>query len=131
MNPSEAQTPEGDGQSVLWSEAGSIPIWGDLERKALGTELWTQLKFLGSFERSAQAAPELDGINYDDLVKLLEDPGVAARFEQIRENSEARIKQWADAYAAHQAPTAGTTPYDREQQQAALTPQHPGHSPRR
>jgi hypothetical protein len=41
---------------------------------------------------------------------------VAIRFEKLREDSEARMKQCADAYVTRHAPTAGTTPHDREQQ---------------
>ncbi|MGC3002491.1 hypothetical protein ACPF8X_29985 [Streptomyces sp. G35A] len=84
-------------------------------------------KLFGPFDQGPHADIEM---TVDDVRRLAEDPGVAARFEKLREDSEARMKQCADAYVARHAPTTGTTPHDREQQQA-VTPQHPGHRPLR
>ncbi|MEW2079951.1 hypothetical protein AB0941_41640 [Streptomyces sp. NPDC013433] len=84
-------------------------------------------KLFGPFEQGPQADIE---ITVDDVRRLAEDPEVAARFAKLHEDSQARMKQCADAYVARHAPTAGTTLHDREQQQA-VTPQHPGHRPLR
>ena len=56
--------------------------------------------------------------------------GAASGFPSLTEKSGERIKQWADAYGALPAPAAGTIPHNREQQQAVI-PQPPGHTPRR